>query len=142
MDGTALEPLEKMAAGQNGGLEYAWLPRRTAELLLVGSNGFMPTDGAVFDIANAGSISGAFSDDILAYPGGSFTVSSAASGCAAAYADCLDLTWRAGSPSSVPEPSNLALLMLGVLSLAWRAGWRLVRDSRAGFERLRNIPMA
>lgn len=76
--------------------------------------GFTPVDGEVFDILNAQSIVGAFSDNSIPFDGGTFSVTYLTSGCAAGSA-CVDLTWN---KSVLPAAEPSSLLLLGVVVLA------------------------
>ncbi|MGH9353595.1 MAG: hypothetical protein ACRD2G_15775, partial [Terriglobia bacterium] len=94
-------------------------------LSLLDLSNFTPTDGEVFDIINAGSIFGTFSNNDIAFAGGTFTVEYNTSGCNWGAA-CVDLLWNNAPPVPAAQPSSLLLLGIALL-----AGLCIVKRSRA-----------
>ncbi len=116
--------------GTTAGTDYSVLDVGTSfsilntPLSLDWLNSFIPTDGEIFDIINAGSISGEFSNNDISFAGGTFSVSYLAGGCADDDSACVDLTWEQASVGQVPEPSSLVLFGIGLLALGWAASRR------------------
>lgn len=121
IDGTLIEQIGGSTAGQGYGVLDVTgdLGLSGTQLSLDDLGGFTPSDGETFDIANAASITGTFAIDSLALDDGTFAVNYLDSGCAAGFADCVELTWMPSSSGNVPEPGSLMLFAPGLLALAW-----------------------
>lgn len=129
--------LTEVLAGDSAGTGYAVLDvggefsLSNTALSLIGMNDFTPVNGQTFDIANAQSLSGEFSNGMLAYAGGQFLVSYDTSGCADGYAECVNLMWQSQGVRSVPEPGGIGLFAAGLAALACEARRRRRRRAFA-----------
>lgn len=87
-------------------------------LAAFGSSQFTPTDDEIFDIVNAGSITGTFLNPYAPFADGAFRIELSSTGCSSGSA-CIDLVWDGrGGHTAATEPSSVVLLGAGILALA------------------------